>query len=479
MVAERSGEASCAGCGTIVPLSPRLDAPLRILPAGDGRGAASGDQRVALLAAQARSRRRSPYGLGEAPSSLGAQDKPPVDAADALSRLHAAFARFRQTDPSNNAGARQGEAYRQHGGVREALSGEPPPYGWLASRALEVARHRGEIVQARPMIEQASDLAPDPGFRQIAMCQLASIAEHAGDFDAAEAWLGCCDPEPCDIVLDGSVRIRWASLAGSKGDWEGVLRWTGEKLSATPATPTHREQLGLYRVAALERLGRTEPAEREMNALLDVALEGDLARHLDSLPSIREPCELVLAHIHAQRAERARKKRRARLVQAAILAGVGLLLLALSPVLTSYGESALLECTSPSASAVTQPPCNLKHSLLGWQRDQRVISDLTGAQSIVRRQSEGKSSCVVSLSTAGQPVLLSDYSNSDCEESASVAAQINSFVRTRTPNRLALRYTPQASAILGGGIALLVALSTLLLALIRAVNAMLGRSDDP
>lgn len=152
---------------------------------------------------------------------------------------------------------------------------------WTALKLKNMWTIRNEPGNARPVIETASEVLTDPGYRQMMFCKMADLARRADDLEAAQAWLSRCDPRPPLLDLDSDYRTTAASIAIRLGQWQRVLELVGRERGDVPFEPSSVALLQLQRVEALENLGERGDAERELAWLLEILDHDFLARWLD------------------------------------------------------------------------------------------------------------------------------------------------------------------------------------------------------
>ncbi|MBW2262622.1 MAG: hypothetical protein JRG91_11665 [Deltaproteobacteria bacterium] len=152
---------------------------------------------------------------------------------------------------------------------------------WIALKLKNMWVIRDRPHDARPVIETASEVLTDPGYRQLMFCKMADLARKADDLEAARAWLARCDPRPPLLDLDSDYRTTAAAIAIRQGKWSRVLELVGRERGDVPFEPSSVALLQLQRVEALENLGEGEAAERELGWLLDALDHDFLARWLD------------------------------------------------------------------------------------------------------------------------------------------------------------------------------------------------------
>ena len=152
---------------------------------------------------------------------------------------------------------------------------------WVALKLKNMWVMRNEPRNARPVIETASEILTDPGYRQLMFCKMADLARKDEDLDAAEVWLERCDPRPPLLDLDSDYRTTAAAIAIRRGRWDRVLELVGREHGDVPFEPSSVALFQLQRVEALENLGEPAAAEEELSWLLDALDHEFLAQWLD------------------------------------------------------------------------------------------------------------------------------------------------------------------------------------------------------
>lgn len=127
-----------------------------------------------------------------------------------------------------------------------------------------------DALRERALYESALEVMTLPRHRQIMRGFLARKAALEGDPVAARRWLDPCDPRSQDLETDSSYRVSMADVLTVEEDWEGVLGILGPDIEAVPVTASLDGKAIVQRANALERLGRTGEAVRQLQLFMEV-----------------------------------------------------------------------------------------------------------------------------------------------------------------------------------------------------------------
>ncbi len=124
----------------------------------------------------------------------------------------------------------------------------------------------GDPLRARSLLEAALDATQEPVFRQMLCGALCRSACRAGDLQAAESWLGLCDPTSIELRADTAYRLARASIDTAQRRHDAVLAVLGR---APGSVPFYNEYEGLcvaLQANAFENLGRVDLAVAALDA---------------------------------------------------------------------------------------------------------------------------------------------------------------------------------------------------------------------
>lgn len=142
---------------------------------------------------------------------------------------------------------------------------------WLASQMRSAWILQGKPERSRAALATTYDLLDEPGFLQMTSCMLAMTALRAGDLAEAEERLGACEPRPSLLELDTEYRWSRGTLFLAQERWQEALDTVGERYGQIPYEGSSVFTFNSVRVAALEKLGRSDEAEKEMRKILEIA----------------------------------------------------------------------------------------------------------------------------------------------------------------------------------------------------------------
>jgi hypothetical protein len=95
---------------------------------------------------------------------------------------------------------------------------------------------------------------------------MARAAVRAGDVQSAAAWLACFEP-PQDLESESEHRVTTAVVATARGDFMTVLNAVGSAFDQIAIQDALDIQAAIFRINALERMGRTAEAGEQLRAL--------------------------------------------------------------------------------------------------------------------------------------------------------------------------------------------------------------------
>jgi len=121
----------------------------------------------------------------------------------------------------------------------------------------------------RAMLETALELLSDEGHRHVLRSTLATEAARAGDLRAAEDWLQAVNPKSVDLVMHTSYCLAAATLARSRGDYNGVTAVLGTHEGDVPLGNRDEIACTLLRIDALDHLQCQDQAMAELKALIE------------------------------------------------------------------------------------------------------------------------------------------------------------------------------------------------------------------
>lgn len=131
---------------------------------------------------------------------------------------------------------------------------------WCATQLNQGYGMHGEHRSRRGVLERAIEEVSDPGFRHLLFVNLAGAAARFGELDAAREWIAKCDPSAEDIVLDSGYRIGLAGVLACSGEHAAALDVVGARSGEVPEAHQYRMMFAVYRIHALEALGRLAEA---------------------------------------------------------------------------------------------------------------------------------------------------------------------------------------------------------------------------
>ncbi len=126
---------------------------------------------------------------------------------------------------------------------------------------------RGEVTQARAVLEGTLDLVRSRRYVQALRCWMSRMATREGDVESAREWLDLCDPRSEDLEMDGAYRFTSATLDGALGRFDAVLGQLGEALGSVPLPGAIEYAAGLHRANALEHLRGAAAGRAELERL--------------------------------------------------------------------------------------------------------------------------------------------------------------------------------------------------------------------
>ena len=112
----------------------------------------------------------------------------------------------------------------------------------------------------RAVLESSLEALRLPRHRQALRCMLSRLASRSGDPQAAEHWLGPCDPASDDIEMDTPYRYSRAVIATARQDWQGVVQVLGRSTNDVPMLQAVETTCVAFRANALEKLGDVQGA---------------------------------------------------------------------------------------------------------------------------------------------------------------------------------------------------------------------------
>lgn len=119
-------------------------------------------------------------------------------------------------------------------------------------------------LQQRAMFESALEVFTIPRHRQMMRGYLARYAALQSDLEAAERWLGPCNPRSMDLQADSAYRITRATIDTARSDWNAVLGTLGAELGQVPIMDAMDAIAVLLRANALEQLGGGDAASSQI-----------------------------------------------------------------------------------------------------------------------------------------------------------------------------------------------------------------------
>ncbi len=428
---------------------------------------AEGKSRVQRLWTQLRSGHRSIYDLTKPPA--GCRSIAVLDSAQKSTyvQLLVAFVNTAKRLRAHQKAPGAGGVYRQAAQQSTSQQDAAHELCWLAHYAVILDTDRELRLLPRPLLEHAYELLSDPGWRQVLLCELASLATADGDLDDAERWLAQCDPEPPWLELDSLWRLRSAAVHARRRHWARVLETLGESHEKLPVALPQQVAIGLYRVAALEGQQRCDDADRQLTALVDTHLVVDIKAAMAEDHGLA-PAKKTWQLLETRWEDEARRIRRKRQLRGLVFVIVGVVLAPLAVLLffnstenrlVCDADPALLEAggekspaagpsssSSPSAPAANQkegsqptkaPRCVIIKTLVGTPREQSTLTGLLGAQITLQRSQKSTTSSLV-LTTDHGPFTLGSCTDCQAEVRQKVDA-INRFIRQPRRARLTVQ----------------------------------------
>jgi hypothetical protein len=137
----------------------------------------------------------------------------------------------------------------------------------MLTRALaQKVERAGDWTTARAMIEAGLECVPLPRHRAILLGLMARAAVRAGDTQSAAAWLACFE-QPQDLESESEHRMTAAVVATARGDFNTVLNAVGTAFDEIAIQDALDLQAALFRINALENVGRASEAAHQLQAL--------------------------------------------------------------------------------------------------------------------------------------------------------------------------------------------------------------------
>lgn len=260
-VPESGGQVRCDYCKTSIVFGQRLGAFSAILSKPQLDPAWSDEERerrrLAELRRQADDDVTSPYSTFDAPPGLGhlelSYDDPLLPGL-----MAEAFRKAVQ------------RCTESRGDLRDEQR-----VTWIAGKAKNVFALGGDARRSRGMLETARELVRDAGYQHTLLCALTDLARKDDDLAAAQALVDQCDSESWVLPLDSNYRTTAGMIAQVAGDLPRVLELVGSDNDQVPFSAAVSYQACMMRTAALERLGRSDEADRAFRFNLEV-LSDDL-----------------------------------------------------------------------------------------------------------------------------------------------------------------------------------------------------------
>jgi hypothetical protein len=132
----------------------------------------------------------------------------------------------------------------------------------LASKA----EKNRDLARARAMIEAGLESVQLPRQRAVLLGMITRMAVRAGDVQSAAAWLSCFEM-PQDLESESELRVSTAVVATARGDFMAVLNAVGSAFDQIAIQDALDPQAALFRINALERMGRTPEATQQLRDL--------------------------------------------------------------------------------------------------------------------------------------------------------------------------------------------------------------------
>jgi hypothetical protein len=197
------------------------------------------------------------------------------------------------------------------------------------TRALAIkAEQRGDPACVRALIEAGLETVQLPRQRAVLLGMMARAAARAGDVEAAMAWLSCFEP-PQDLESDSEHRMTTAVVATARGDFPAVLAAVGPAFDHVAIEDSLDAQAAVFRINALERMGRLPEAQQQLQALF--AKGPGFRNGLERIQQLYRAIPLCQASMPAARATH-EQQARASAGKGKILLGTLLIVVSLVPV---------------------------------------------------------------------------------------------------------------------------------------------------
>lgn len=148
---------------------------------------------------------------------------------------------------------------REEASIQHAIETETV----LHRLTLALAKHfgdEGDSMRERSLLEGGLEAIRAPRFRQSIIGALTRAACRVGDGQAAEAWLGLCDPMPHELMADTAYRYARATVDTMFGRFERVIETLGPNVGHIPIDNEHEAACVLFRANAFEQQGNTNHA---------------------------------------------------------------------------------------------------------------------------------------------------------------------------------------------------------------------------
>lgn len=214
----------------------------------------------------------------------------------------------------------------------------------LASKAEEA----GDFARVRALIEAGLECAPLPRQRAVLLGAMARASVRAGDVESARAWLACFEP-PQDLEADSEYRITIAVVATARGDFGGVLSAIGSTFGELAIQDALDPMAIIFRVNALERLGRSQEATQQLNQLMSAGAGArTIVERIQKQYQRLNLCQATLPAVMSAHEQQARASAGSGgILMGAILIGVSLLpflitsVIAITETISSRGKFSL------------------------------------------------------------------------------------------------------------------------------------------
>ena len=139
----------------------------------------------------------------------------------------------------------------------------------------------------RAILETALELLPDRAHRQALHCTLSRLAARSGDLEAAEQWLGLCEPRSSTLSMDTAYRYARATISTAREEYPQVLVQLGTDPGDVPLASLDALSCSLLRAHALECQGSVSAARRQLDELSVLEGEVVILRALDACLPLR------------------------------------------------------------------------------------------------------------------------------------------------------------------------------------------------